>query len=286
MAKNSKSLKTVTSINGRIVARGQDKISVFDNSLLYAEGLFETFLAKDDHAIFADEHLNRLYRGAKVIGLEIPASRKTLEKWMRSVLRAHPDEEKKLRLTVTSGESSRWVGLPGKPQVVLIASPHELPVEPFKLHVSEFRVDQKSVFRIIKTLSYAIHAAALKQARALGYDDALLLNESNQVAEVTSANIYWVKRRRIHTPPIGSGCLEGVTRKIVLKESKKLGFDVTERNATLRTLIDADEVFISSSLKLVIGVSRLKVGRRTHRIATGPVTGAFFHHFRRMTGFE
>ncbi|UCG60566.1 MAG: aminotransferase class IV [Candidatus Zixiibacteriota bacterium] len=285
-AEINKPLKTITSVNGRIVRRGQDKISVFDNSLLYAEGLFETFLAKDDHAIFAEEHLRRLYRGAKVINLDIPAKKEALRKWMKSALRAHPDEVKKLRLTVTSGESARWVGLPGKPQVVLIVSPHELPEEPFKLHVSEFRVDQKSVFRIIKTLSYAIHAAALKQAKAVGCDDALLLNESHQVAEVTSANIYWVKKGHVFTPPIGSGCLEGVTRKIVLRESKRLGFDVTEKNGTLNTLLNADEVFISSSLKLVVGVGSIKIRRETHRISTGPVTEAFSHHFRRMTGFE
>jgi branched-subunit amino acid aminotransferase/4-amino-4-deoxychorismate lyase len=254
--------------------------------MLYAEGLFETFLAVDDEIIFGEPHLRRLYKGARVTSLKVPANKATLKMWMKKALRAHPDYIKKIRLTVTSGESSRWVGIPGKPQVVLIVSPHELPQQPFKLHVSEFKVDQKSVFRIIKTLSYAIHAAALKQAWALGCDDALMLNESNQVAEVTSANIYWVKNGRIYTPPIGSGCLEGVTRNIVLKESKKLGFKVTERNGNLSTLLEADEVFISSSLKLVVGVSHIKIGRRNHKIRTGPVTEAFAAHFKRMVGLQ
>ncbi len=280
----SKNLKTVTSINGRIVRRGQDKISVFDNSLLYAEGLFETFLAVDDRVVFGDDHLRRLYKGAEVIGLKIPASAARLKSWVKQTLRAHPDRIKKLRLTVTSGESARWVGTDGKPQVILSASPHQLPVEPFKLHVSEFKVDQKSVFRIIKTLSYAIHAAALKQARAARCDDALLLNESDQVAEVTSANVYWVKRGKIYTPPIGSGCLDGVTRKIVLRQAKKLGFSVHERNGRLSTLLDADEVFISSSLKLIVGVDLIKVGRKSHTVSTGPITQEFSDHFRRMTG--
>ena len=65
-------LRTLTTINGRIVKRGQDKISVFDNALLYAEGLFETFLAVDDKIIFETEHLRRLYKGASVIGLTLP----------------------------------------------------------------------------------------------------------------------------------------------------------------------------------------------------------------------
>jgi branched-chain amino acid aminotransferase len=282
----NQTLRTVTSINGRLVKRGQDRISVFDNALLYAEGLFETFLAVDDRIIFQSEHLKRLYKGANVIGLQLPPTEESLKRWMVKTLQAHPDHIKKLRLTVTSGESARWVGKQGKPQIVLSVSPHEMPKQPFKLHVSRFKVDHKSIFRVIKTISYAIHAAALKQARVEGCDDALMLNEDNYVAEVTSANVYWVKRGRIYTPPIGSGCLEGVTRGIVISESRKLGLSIEEKNCKLRTLLNADEVFISSSLKLVVGVSLILTDRRSHKIPSGPVTKTLSRHFRELTGLK
>lgn len=283
---STENLKTVTSINGRIVRRGNDKVSVFDNALLYAEGLFETFLAVGEGIIFPEEHLTRLYKGAEVTGLEIPVGPDTLKAWMRKTLVAHPDHIKKLRLTVTSGESARWVGSQGRPQVILSASSHQLPKRPFRLYVSEFKVDHKSVFRIIKTLSYAIHAAALRQARERGCDDALLLNEDNRVAEVTSANIFWVRNGRIYTPPIGSGCLDGITRMIVIEQAQRLASRVIEKNATLRTLVSADEVFISSSLKLVIGVTLIKTKTRNYRIGTGPVTREFLKHFRHMIGLR
>jgi len=76
-------LKTVTTINGRFVENKDARISVFDNSLLYAEGLFETFLAIDDRILFAEDHLKRLFKGAKVIGLDIPVSTDRLIKWMK-----------------------------------------------------------------------------------------------------------------------------------------------------------------------------------------------------------
>ncbi|MCK4301977.1 MAG: aminotransferase class IV family protein [candidate division Zixibacteria bacterium] len=273
---------TVTSINGRLVERKDARISVFDNSLLYAEGLFETLLVIDDRLVFAGEHLRRLYRGARIIGLDIPVSPEKLTRWMIKTVQAHPDRITKLRLTVTSGEAARWVGRQGKPQIVLSASPHQMPTKPFRLHVSEFKVDQKSIFRRIKTISYAIHAAALKQARQKDCDDALLLNQNHQVAEVTSANLYWVRNGRVFTPPIGSGCLEGITRKIVLREARKLDHAITEKDASLNRLLDADEVFISSSLKLVVGVSHIRVGRRNHSFPSGPITGMFSEHFHRL----
>lgn len=277
-------LKTVTTINGRRVAPESAKISVFDNSLLYAEGLFETLLAMGDRVIFSDEHLDRLYRGAEVIDLKIPVDRDTLKEWMHKTVRLHDSPVKKLRLTITSGEAARWTGVQGKPQVILSSSPHQLPERPFRLHVSRFRVDQASVFRRIKTISYAIHAAALQQAKAKHADDALMLNEKNRVAEVTSANIYWVKDGRIYTPPISAGCLEGITRKVVITEAKKLGWDVRQKQETLEGIRNADEVFISSSLKLVIGVAAIINDTEHIRFRQGPITHTLRSHFRSMVG--
>ena len=275
----TKELKTITTINGKFVKRGEDKISVFDNSLLYAEGLFETFLAVDNEIVFLKEHLSRLYRGAKIMDLKIPVDKSTLQDWMLKTVIKHPDRIKKLRLTLTSGEAARWVGVQGQQQVILSASPHTMPAKPFRLHVSNFRVDQNSVFRRIKTLSYAIHAVALSQAKKMKCDDALLLNEKNHIAEVTSANIFWVSKGKIYTPPIEAGCLEGITRSVVMKIAQKLQFPIIEKNCTLKTLLKADEIFISSSLKLVIPVSEILFEEKLYKLPVGSVSRQFRSEF-------
>lgn len=281
----SKRLQTVTFINGRFVDREHACISVLDNAVLYGEGLFETFLCIDDRLIFREGHLRRLYRGARVTGMKIPVKRDTLIDWLTRAVRAHPDRIKKLRLTISSGESARWAGKQGTPQVIVTVSSHELPEKPFKLHVSSFRVDQDSVFRRIKTISYGIHAAALKIAKQKRCDDALMLNETGKVAEATSANIFWVRKGRVYTPPISSGCLEGVTREYTCREARRLGINVMEKNETLEQMLTADEVFLSSSLKLVIGVSRVVSGPRTYRLTPGPVTRDIRNRFLKLVKF-
>ena len=187
-------------------------------------------------------------------------------------------------MTATSGEAARWTGIQGKPQVILSASPHELPSKPYKLFVSEFKVDQDSIFRRIKTLSYVTHATALKRARRKRADDALLLNERNRIAEVTSANIFWVKKGRIYTTPISSGCLEGITREAAISESQRLGFTVSQKQETLAGLLNADEIFVSSSLKLILGVCLIIDGSHRHPFSTGPVTDALMSRFRSKMG--
>lgn len=274
-------LKTVTSIDGKLVPPSKATISVFDNSLLYAEGLFETFLAVDDRLIFLNEHLRRLREGSRVINLPLPISRQVLIEWLRMTAGAHPDHVKKVRLTVTSGESARYTGVQGKSHVIISASPHQMPQRPFSLHVSAFGIDQDSVFRRIKTISYGIHAAALKKARRLNCDDALMINERGNVAEATSANIFWVKRGTVCTPPLSSGCLDGVTRRATLKQASKLGLRVKETNIELADLLKADEIFLSSSLKFVVSVGMIMVGNRKYTLAESPVTEKLSAYFRR-----
>ncbi len=273
---------TVTTINGRRVPPSRAKISVFDNALLYADGVFETFLAIDDRVIFLDEHLDRMYRGAGVVGLNLPVERATLARWMVATVKAHPDRVKKLRLTITSGESTRWTNRQGAPQIILSAAPHTIPTRPFRLLVSEFLIDHSSIFRQIKTLSYVINAAALKRALANGCDDALLLNTHRKVAEITSANIFWVKKGRIFTPSTSSGCLWGVTRQVAIGEARKLGYRVDEVNAGFRSLLSADEVFLTSSLKLILPISKIVKDAVTNTFRTGPITRRLARHMREL----
>jgi branched-chain amino acid aminotransferase len=272
----------ITSIDGRLVPARLARISVIDNSFLYAEGLFETLLAVDDRLIFAKRHMTRLVSGAKVIGLKLPVSISQLRRWMIQAASRHPARYKKVRLTVTSGDSARWIGRPGKPRVVISVSEHQLPVEPYRLLLSDLRVDQKSPFRRIKTVSYAIQAAAFRRAIERGYDDALLLNENRRVAEVTSANIFWVRRNTLYTSPLSAGCLDGVTRKAVIAVAGRLKIPLVERNETFERMVTADEIFICSSLKLVIGVTEIAQGKRQYRISEGPLTVRIREYFREI----
>ncbi len=276
-------MKRVTSINGRIVPRGKEKISIFDNSVLYAEGLFETCLIVNDEICFLKEHLDRLFRGLKVIGIKIPYSKEQITKWMNALARKLSDEVKRIRMTVSSGESEFWAGKKGRPQILMTVAPHTMRHQPFKLYLSPFEIDQDSVFRQIKTISYAIHAASLKLAKKNKCDDALIMNRNGKIAEVSSANIFWAKNKTIFTPPLSAGCLAGVTRKIVIKEAKKLGFKLLEKDVSLVELSKADEVFISSSLKLVIGVSEIITDKKRYKYQPGIYTKTIRERFFEIT---
>ncbi|UCD16202.1 MAG: aminotransferase class IV family protein, partial [Candidatus Zixiibacteriota bacterium] len=262
-------MKVNCSINGKVVPRGAAKISIFDNSLFYADGLFETMLALGDRVVFLEDHLDRLEKGADLINLRLPASRSRIAAWIRKTTSLNRARVKKIRLTVTAGDSAFWAGRKTAPRVTVIVTDHHLPSKPFRLMVAPFRVDQDSPFRNVKTLSFVIEMTSRKEAYMLRFDDAIMLNRAGYVAETTSANVFWVKDHRLFTSPLTSGCLEGITRKHILGVAAAEGIPAFERNIRLSNLLRADEIFITSSIKLIIPVKSIKADRAIN-FTTGP----------------
>lgn len=264
-------MKIVCFIDGKKVTKSNAKISVFDNSLFYADGLFETFMAFGDNIIFLKDHLKRLKKGADLINLKIPVSDKTLEKWLTRANDANRAPIKKIRLTITAGESSFWAGKPGRPRVIIIVTDYKMPTAPFRLTVSPYRIDQASPFRNVKTLSFIIEMTSRKQAYSSKYDDAILLSRDGYIAETTSANIFWVKKGTLYTPPLEAGCLEGMIRKHIIEIAGLNNIPIVEKSSRLSTFLKADEIFVSSSLKLIIPVTAITHNKAYH-YKHGPLT--------------
>ena len=278
--------KVVTTINGKLFTNAQAKISVYDNSLLYGEGLFETYMAANGQIAFAREHFERLQKGAKLLGLKIPVERKILENWLTKTASKHPANLKRLRLTITSGDSPVWSPKPGMPRVIISAIEHKFDLSPQKLFVPEFRVDGESTFNQIKTIAYGLRAAALRVSQKNGCEDALLLNNKDNVSEMTSANIFWVENGKLFTPPLSAGCLEGVTRRIILEEGQKQNWGIEEKNCTLNDLANADEVFSTSSVRLARPIGEIKSANFNAKLKQGKLSNKIFSHLCRLLDIE
>jgi branched-chain amino acid aminotransferase len=106
-----------------------------------------------------------------------------------------------------------------------------------------------------KVLSWAFNLNWYQAAHERGFDEVILLNEREEVSECTSANIYAAFGNDVYTPPLESGCLPGITREILLTDLLVPGVRVQERTLTLADLVNADEVFVTSSTRDVLPVA-------------------------------
>ena len=122
----------------------------------------------------------------------------------------------------------------------------------------------------VKVLSWLDNVWNYYEAQQAGFDEVVLLNERGEVAECTAANIFCVKGGHVATPPVTAGCLQGITRSVLLEIGASVGAAVEERALRPEDLYAADEVFISSTNRSMLGVSEIA----GHKIASapGPVT--------------
>ena len=110
-----------------------------------------------------------------------------------------------------------------------------------------------------------------KHAYSSKFDDAILISRDGYIAETTSANIFWVKKDTLYTPPLEAGCLEGMVRKHIIEIAKSNDIPIIEKISGLSTLLKADEIFVSSSLKLIIPVKSITADK-VYRYKTGVLT--------------
>jgi branched-chain amino acid aminotransferase len=138
-----------------------------------------------------------------------------------------------------------------------------------RLSVAEQGRHAASPLAGVKTTAWLNNVWHLAEAQKAGWTEVILLNERNEVAECTSANIFCVKEGAVFTPPLSSGCLEGVTRSVLLQIAPSSGVPVNEKTLTMKDLYAADEVFITSTNRSLLGVS--EIAGHKYSVVTGPV---------------
>ncbi|WP_155060433.1 aminotransferase class IV [Streptomyces blattellae] len=241
------------------------RVSVFDHGLTVGDGIFETVKAADGKPFALTRHLDRLTRSARGLGLPDP-DHDEVRRACAAVLDANPMPLGRLRITCTGGHgplgSDR--GEHGPTLVVALGETTRRPDSTAVVTVPWTR-NERGALTGLKTTSYAENVVALARARQQGASEALFGNTVGQLCEGTGSNVFVVLDGEIHTPPLASGCLAGITRALTIEwtgaKETDLPLDVVER---------ADEVFLTSTLRDVQAVHR--VDDRLFAGVPGPVT--------------
>jgi branched-subunit amino acid aminotransferase/4-amino-4-deoxychorismate lyase len=114
-------------------------------------------------------------------------------------------------------------------------------------------LNSNSPLTAVKSISYGQSMLAVRLAQARGYTDGVYLNQNGDVVETGSANIVVLKNEKFITPSLESGCLPGITRQILIKH-----FDISEELFTWEQMLESDAIFLCSSIRLLIPVSKVE----------------------------
>ncbi len=280
-------------LNDRLVPKSQAVISVFDHGLLYGDGVFEGIRAYNGRVFRLNEHLERLYRSARAITLNIGIELSDLRNRVLETLRANHIRDGYVRLVVTRGVGD--LGLDPrkcpKPTLIIIADtialyPSEVYTKGIELAtVSTRRNSSQALNPNIKSLNYLNNILARIEATLLNVPEAIMLNLEGYVAECTGDNIFAIQGKKLFTPPTAAGALAGITRECVMDLAKSVGLSVEERFFTPYDLYVSDEAFLTGTAAEVVPVTRIDT-RPIGKGVPGNLTQKLIQAFRDLTANE
>ena len=231
-------------------------------------GLFTTVRITSGEPFAFERHWRRLTHDAKRTRCPLPCEEAAALNEVRELARINHAPESAARIYAIYNGAGMWRSDESFPDADLLICTAALPHyrEPSRLSLREHGRYAASPLAGVKVTSWLLNVWCLQEAQHEGYDEVVLLNERGEVAECTAANIFCVKGGRIFTPPLSSGCLEGITRSVLLEIAAESGYTAEERVLYPDDLFHADEVFLSSTNRNLLAVSEIA----GHPIANAP----------------
>jgi len=273
-------------VDGSYYPKSQAKISVFDHGLLYGDGIFEGIRAYNGSVFKLKEHIDRLYRSAHMIMLEIPLAKEQMIQAVLETLRKNSLKDSYIRLIVTRGVGDLGLNPKkcAKPTIIIITDTitlhkveaKEKGVTAMLSWVKRDPVDATS--HEIKSLNYLNSILAKIEANIAGVDEAICLDKNGFVCEGVAENMFMVKNGKLFTPPSCTGALQGITAEEVMRLARRLGYDVEEKNITPYELFNAEEAFFTGTAAEIIPVR--EINKRTIDSGKpGPITKKLIAEF-------
>jgi len=257
-------MNSVVLINGE----EQDKISIFSRNMQYGDGLFETCVAMDNQILFWPRHFSRLEIGRKKLSI----NKIDEGVWLSDIKKAFALSLKKnciVKLILSRGNTLRGYGYKDdiEPVRIVIISEmhHSLINKEFSLEYSTSGYHSNPQLAGIK------HCNRLEQILArsnLSSNEAIMLDEKENVISVTQGNIYFIFGHKLLTPKLDRCGVVGSRRSLILELARSLKMDALESIISINQVQQADEVFISNS---VIGIQPVHI-IKTHKLGKNPLT--------------
>ena len=253
-------------LNGKIIKSSEAKISVFDRGFLYGDGIFESLRTFNKKVIALNEHFQRLLISANELKYEVKLSVEELEKIILELIEKNRIKNAYIRITITRGEGKLGYGSPlGNNQTIFIyAKEHEgIHEDHYKNGISVICAETRrnapeAINPNIKSISNLNSLLGRIEAIDTGSMEVIMLNNKGIVCEGSASNIFWVKDKRLFTPAISTGLLEGVTRKLIIRLAEdRLEIPVIAGEYKIQDLNCADEVFLTSTTLEVLPVVQI-----------------------------
>ena len=270
-------MKPIIYLDGRFMRADKKFLLSLTPGVLKAKGCFETMRVYQKKIFVYERHMRRMKAGLKRLHISPPISSAQLKTIVRTLLAMNKLNHARLRMMVWQKMKMVHTAVVVMPLDTPSAQKYK---EGYVLCVSSTLLT-KTRYSSFKTLDYQTMRRALQQARKKSCDEALLLNQKGFLVEGAHTNIFFVKDKILYTPALLAGCLDGVTRRLVIQSARKLGVTVREGQWKLQALLSADEAFITNTLLGIMPLNSINYQTKIN-FKTGSITHKLYSAYKRV----
>ncbi|MEQ8675814.1 MAG: aminotransferase class IV [Aggregatilineales bacterium] len=243
-------------IDGEFVAPEDAKIPADDLSVLRGYGAFDFLRTYNGVPFELEAHIIRLFRSAQLLLLDMPWTPQEITDIVNETLSKNDFTESNIRIVVTGGTSPSRITPAGKPRLIVMVDPATiLPDSDYANGVKLITFNHNRYLPGAKSINYIPAIIALKHAHTQNAIDALFADDNGYVLEGTTNNLFIVSGGKLITTP-NDGILPGITRNVVMQIARET-YEIEERPILVQQLYNADEAFLTSSVKEVLPIRQV-----------------------------
>ncbi|CAD0005270.1 aminotransferase class IV [Flavobacterium chungangense] len=261
--------------NGNVLEQEKNLLTQ-NRAFLYGDGVFETLKIVNGKILFLEDHYFRLMASMRVVRMEIPMNF-TMEYFEEQILNLVKQKEisssARARITVFRNDGGLYLPKTNEVSYLIHATPLENAL--YALNTASYEVDlykdfyvTKQLLSSVKTTNKLINVTGSIFAHENSLENCILLNDTKNVVEVLQGNLFMVTGKKLITPPVSEGCLNGVMRKQILALAKKMeGIEVFEEIISPFDLQKADELFLTNVITGIQSITKYRKKEFTANLA-------------------
>ena len=249
----------------------------FNNrGFLFGDSVFETIKVVDNKIIYWEEHYLRLMSSMRILRIEIPGLYTPdffEEEIQKTNLKIDSFFTGRVRLTIFRREGGLY--LPDYNDPIFVINSQKTDQKLFNVNLYSYKVDlfkdyqiQSNLISNLKTNNRVVNVIGSIYAKENDLDNCILLNDQKVVSEFLNGNIFIVKNSHVITPPISSGCLNGIMRNKIIELINKLtNLEIEEKDFSPYELISSDEIWVSNSISGIIPITEYRRKKFSNKVA-------------------
>jgi len=272
-------------LNKTMVEATKARVAPVSSAMLYGRGVFTTVAIYHSQPFLWSKHWQRLAAHAQKLDVDYTGcTEKSVGEALHKLIAVNQVHEGRARVIMLarSGRDIWKTRAPGTKKtdlLIMTGEPQKRAPTGMSLAVSPYRANTVSPLVGLKSLNYLDHVLAWEEAQSRDFDEAVVLNERGEIVSATTANLFWARNGKLHTPALSTGALAGITRECVIDIANKHFIPLLEGSYEMQDLTEADEIFLTSSSLAVATVTTFDFRRYT---VEGSLTKTIAQAFRQL----